>query len=195
VDFAARIAQLNARLEAGIRYGQITGYEAAPLRAQMYQLRSLYSRYSYNGLSGMERADLQSKIRDADQRIRLADSRYDGDRRYGYWGEGAYEGQGGPLEEIVCANGPCLAIGDFATGGLYAVPYEYHGRFIDTGRSYFRTDGTLIYEIDRVSNRVVSPACAGGRGAGFSCSLDGSGRAWIDAHTAVVQSGPWLLSG
>ena len=91
-NVAARIGQLQARIQAGVQSGAISRQEAQPLRQQLRQLRDLERRYSVNGLSGQERADLQQRIRNLRQQIQFAEGgqgrfgnqRYgDDDRRYG----------------------------------------------------------------------------------------------------------------
>ena len=91
-NVAARIGQLQARVQAGVQSGAISRQEAQPLRLQLRQLTQLERQYSINGLSGQERADLQQRIRTLRQQIRFAeggqgrfeDQRYGGDdRRYG----------------------------------------------------------------------------------------------------------------
>jgi len=91
-NVAARIGQLQARLQAGMQSGAISRQEAQPLRLQLQQLTRLERQYSINGLSGQERADLQQRIRNLRQQIQYAEGgqgrfgnqRYgDDDRRYG----------------------------------------------------------------------------------------------------------------
>src|SRR5207253_3284464 len=88
------IGRLQARLDAGIRSGGISRQEAYPLRQQIRQLTVLERQYGVNGLSGRERADLQQRLRDVRQRLRMADgnganwNRYD--REDGYGPNGQY---------------------------------------------------------------------------------------------------------
>jgi hypothetical protein len=171
-----RIAQLDARVQAGINSGAITRNEARRLRWQISELRRLERQYSYNGLSRNERMDLSQRIRDTRQEIRLADNyRYDRDTRYGswddrYWNEGRYTGQGGPYEEVLACetrNGfggvidrlvgrdYCYDVGQRVSGTLYDVPYQYRDRYRDGSNIYYRTDGRVIYAIDARTNTVV----------------------------------------
>ena len=89
-----RVDQLRTELQHGVRSGDISRSEAAPLREQLYHLAQLERRYSANGISGRERADLQHRInalrqgirfaaRDRDNRFDGDDDRYDRDDRYG----------------------------------------------------------------------------------------------------------------
>lgn len=78
-----RVDQLRTELQAGVRSGGITRSEAVPLRDQLRQLAQLERRYSANGISGRERADLQHRINTLRQGIRFAardrDNRFDRD--------------------------------------------------------------------------------------------------------------------
>jgi type II secretory pathway component PulJ len=91
-DVSARINELQARIQAGVRTGAITRQEAIPLRQQLRTLTQLERQYSVNGLSGRERADLQRRINILRQHIRYADggSMGYGDDRYSQ-GNGMYD--------------------------------------------------------------------------------------------------------
>jgi hypothetical protein len=124
-----RIAQLDARLQAGIQSGAISRAEAQSLRPQLRELRRLERQYSMNGLSQQERFDLQQRIRSVRQQLRMADNgmngqygAYDqddynqggynqGGYNQGGYGQGGYNqggyGQGGPYQEVgvACRQG------------------------------------------------------------------------------------------
>jgi hypothetical protein len=72
-NLSARIGQLQARIDAGVRSGAISRQEAASLRQQLRQLVQLERRYAVNGVSGQERADLQQRIRYVRQQLRSAE--------------------------------------------------------------------------------------------------------------------------
>lgn len=57
-----RQAQLDRRIEAGVRNGQLTQVEAARLRAEFQGIARLERRYRQNGLSPAERADLDRRF-------------------------------------------------------------------------------------------------------------------------------------
>jgi hypothetical protein len=170
--FGNRIARLDARLQAGIQSGEIDRREARMLRQQIGDLRRLERQYSYNGLTTDERTELQQRIRTARDDLRLADGGiYDRDQRYAWDDDdNGYYGRGGPYEEVdVCESRTGIGglidnitgnncgprVGQRATGNLYAVPYNYRNMYRDNSRSYFRSDGRQIYEIDARSNVVV----------------------------------------
>ncbi|HVR90309.1 MAG TPA: hypothetical protein VHG29_04340 [Novosphingobium sp.] len=80
--FRNRIAQLDARLQAGVRSGQISTSEARPIRQQIRYLIQLEQRYAANGLTQQERQDLQRRWRYTRQALRAADPNNGG---YAQW--------------------------------------------------------------------------------------------------------------
>lgn len=76
-----RPGQLEMQLQAGVRSGAISRAEAMPLREQLMQLTRLERLYARDGISGRERADLQHRINELRQGIRMAER--SGDGRYG----------------------------------------------------------------------------------------------------------------
>jgi len=179
-----RIAQLDARLSAGIQSGEISRSEARTLRMQVRQLQRLEQQYSYNGLTQTERQDLQQRLRALREDIRMADNgRYDRDSRYGSWNDpyynnnGVYTGQGGPYEQpydTYCDTNTRGGIGGLIDGvlgrndancgarvgarapsGLYSVPSQYRYRFRDGNGVYYRSDGRNIYQIDARTQTVL----------------------------------------
>jgi len=184
-SFDTRINQLQQRLDAGIRSGEINRTEESRLRSQLSQLDSLEQSYSRNGLTAQERADLQQRIRATRQELRTADrGRYDSYETAGDWAEYDDEynrdvyGQGGPYEEVQCdtrsnggggviggilnsvlgnnAQSNCgLRVGQRVTGNLGAVPYEYRNQYRDGNGVYYRSDGRSIYQIDTRTDTVL----------------------------------------
>jgi hypothetical protein len=178
----ARIGQLEARLDAGLRDRTIDWREARDLRRQLSDLRQLDRRYSYNGYTQQERADMQQRLRYARQSIRTADNgRYDRDTRYGAWDDG-YDtrygnrygyGQGGPYDEVSRACAPtrgisgilgsilgsdnCLTVGERVSSwnSMSALPSQHRGSFRDDGRYYHRYLNGNIVQIDGRTGTVV----------------------------------------
>ncbi|HEX9947626.1 MAG TPA: hypothetical protein VGA98_08805 [Allosphingosinicella sp.] len=182
VGIANRIAQLDARLQAGIQAGEINRAEARSLRMQLRDLRQLERQYSYNGLTQSERQDLQQRLRTLRQDIRLADNgRFDRDNRYSWqddYNNGGYAGQGGPYEQPYDSancdtsnrggigglidgvlgrsdNNCSLRVGARATSNLYSVPSQYRYQYRDGNGVYYRSDGRNIYQIDARTQTVL----------------------------------------
>lgn len=80
-----RQVELEERIEAGIRSGQLSRPEAARLRAEFQDIQNLENRYRVNGLSPDERADLTTRLDQLSARVRLdRTDQQRGDRR-GRW--------------------------------------------------------------------------------------------------------------
>ncbi len=82
-----RFERLDRRIDQGIRNGQLTRNEAYRLRSEFQMIANLEGRYSRNGLTRWERADLDRRFDVLASRVRY--ERRDGDR-YGYNGNRPY---------------------------------------------------------------------------------------------------------
>lgn len=80
-----RIAQLESRIETGFDAGTITRAEYRTLRRQLMRLTRLERQFSRDGLTDVERNDLQTRIRALRHEIRTADGSLDRDDRLGSW--------------------------------------------------------------------------------------------------------------
>jgi hypothetical protein len=80
-----RQAQLDQRIDAGVRSGQLNAREAARLRSEFQQILQLESRYRRNGLDASERADLDRRFDSLSQQIRVERRDAQGDQRRGRW--------------------------------------------------------------------------------------------------------------
>ena len=74
-----RQAQLEQRIDRGVRHGGLTRVEARQLRGEFRNIERLETRYRANGLSRWERADLDRRMDQLSARI--AQQRHDGQRR------------------------------------------------------------------------------------------------------------------
>lgn len=77
-----RKLEVDARIDAGVRSGQLTPAEAQALRDDFDAIASVEADYAVGGLSPSERADLMARLDDLSERINVA--RTDDDRVYGY---------------------------------------------------------------------------------------------------------------
>lgn len=82
VNIDRRQAQLERRINQGVRSGQLTATEAARLRADFNALARMEIRYRRGGLTANEMADLDRRFDMLAQKIRF--ERSDRDRQYGY---------------------------------------------------------------------------------------------------------------
>ena len=81
VTINQRQAQLDARIDVGVRRGEITRTEARRLRGEFNGIARLEARYRHGGLTNWERADLDRRFDRLSAQIRV--QAHDGDR-YGY---------------------------------------------------------------------------------------------------------------
>ena len=77
-----RKLDLDARIEQGLRSGQLTNAEAAALRDDFNDIARVEANYRVDGLSPEERADLNRRFDELSTSIRIA--RNDADRIYGW---------------------------------------------------------------------------------------------------------------
>lgn len=61
-QFDAQLRDLRARIDQGVRSGQLTGTEAERLRAQLFEITRLEQRYDNDGISRWESDDLRNRI-------------------------------------------------------------------------------------------------------------------------------------
>ena len=86
-DINQRQAQLDRRIDQGVRNGQLTRYEATSLRTEFRQIAQLEVRYRRTGgLQGWERADLDRRFDSLSRKIRF--ERHDRDDRHPGYGGG-----------------------------------------------------------------------------------------------------------
>lgn len=87
-----RQATLDARIDAGVRSGDLTRVEARELRGAFGDIATLEARYRANGLSTWERTDLQRRFDALSSRIRY--DRNDGQERGERWDNWSAPGGG-----------------------------------------------------------------------------------------------------
>jgi hypothetical protein len=79
VSIDQRMAQLDRRIDRGVRDGSLSRREAYRLRSEFQQIARLQARYRADGLNGWERADLDRRFDILSNEIRA--ERHD---EYGY---------------------------------------------------------------------------------------------------------------
>ncbi len=145
--FRNRIAQLDARLQAGLRSGQITTSEARPIRQQIRYLSQLEQRYAVGGLSQQERQDLQRRWRYTHQALRAADPNNSG---YSQWdredpyGANYRDANNDGYDDGAYNNGGRNNDGSYNNGGYNNDGYN-NGGYNNGGYSDGRYGGTSRY--------------------------------------------------
>lgn len=82
VSINERQAQLDRRIDRGVRDGSLSRREAYRLRSEFNQIARLEARYRVNGLNGWERADLDRRFDSLSAQIRA--ERHDDQYGSGY---------------------------------------------------------------------------------------------------------------
>lgn len=128
--FSNRIAQLEARLQAGLRSGQITTSEARPIRQQILYLTQLDRRLQE------QRQDLQRRWRYTREALRAADPNNSGytqwDREDPY-GPNFRDANNDGYDDATYNNGGYNNDGSYNNGGYNNDGYN-DGRYNGTGR-------------------------------------------------------------
>ena len=189
---SARIAQLQTRLQEGVRSGVITRQEAMPLRQQLRDLTRLNQQYAFNGYTGQETAALQQRIRSMRQQLRQADGGAQG--RYAQ----------SDLEDSYANNGYASGRIDSNNDGWDDRDYNRNGRLDDDAVAYPQQaprsgiGGLIDNVLGRGSLQVGQRASANlsavpyqllsqyRDGGGFYFRSDGRNVYQIDARTQVV---------
>jgi hypothetical protein len=135
-----RIANLEARLNAGVQARAFTQQEYANLSNQLRSLRNLERQYSANGLNATERRQLQNRIRVLRDDLRMA-------------GGNAWADNYGWTDRDLEANGYGNAYGN-SYGNAYGntgVRYDQYGRAVD---QYGRVVANNGYRTDQYGRTI-----------------------------------------
>ncbi len=170
VSINNRIDLLERRLQTGIQAGTITRAEARPVRRELRYLRDLEQQYSYNGFTRAERSELQNRIRQVRQQLRVADNgaydRYDdrygwADNNYPRYNEVSYAcvartGMTSILGSILGSDN-CLRVGERVNiiGNLPTLPSSYRREFPDSNGVYHRWVDGRVVQIDARTQTVT----------------------------------------
>jgi hypothetical protein len=118
-----RIAQLQTRLDAGVRDRSISHREAYPIRDSIQRLSRLERQYTANGLTAQERATLQDRIRTVRQQFRVADGGAHG--RYAQWDHEDRNGWNNAAAGSIDANNDGWDDRDFNRNGRWDDDGQY----------------------------------------------------------------------
>ena len=154
--------QLQMELDSGISRGTISRRESIGLREELNRLVRLERRFSPNGISGREHAQLIQRSTALSRDIRIA-SRDHYSRRgdTASWESGNINGQwvadarfAGLHPGDRFSGDP--RIGQHATASMVNLPAEYRGQYVDDARVYYGYDNGRVYQIDRQSQMILA---------------------------------------
>jgi hypothetical protein len=154
--------QLQMELDAGISRGTISRRESVGLREELNRLVRLERRFSPNGISGREHAQLIQRSTALSRDIRIASrDRYPRHGDTASWESGNMNGQWvadarfAGLHPGDRFNGD-PRIGQHATASMVNLPAEYRGQYVDDARVYYSYDNGRVYQIDRQSQLILA---------------------------------------
>lgn len=154
--------QLQMQIDAGISQGMISRSESVSLRNELGSLILLERRFSPNGISGREHAELLQRSAALARDIRIASGERS-DRRgdTASWESGTINGKWVPDARFAGLhpgdrfNGDAR-IGQQATARIVGLPAEYRGQYVDDARIYYGYDNGRVYQIDRQSKMILA---------------------------------------
>ena len=154
--------QLQMQIDAGVSQGTISRRESIGLREDLSRLVRLERRFSPNGISGREHAQLLQRSTALAKDIRVASSHRNGHRNQAAtWESGSINGHWVPDARFAGLhpgdrfNGD-VRIGQHATARIVNLPAEYRGQYVDDARIYYGYDNGRVYQIDRQSQMILA---------------------------------------
>lgn len=154
--------QLQMQIDAGVSQGTISRRESIGLREDLSRLVRLERRFSPNGISGREHAQLLQRSTALAKDIRVASSHRNGHRNQAAtWESGSINGHWVPDARFAGLhpgdrfNGD-VRIGQQATARIVNLPAEYRGQYVDDARVYYGYDNGRVYQIDRQSQMILA---------------------------------------
>jgi hypothetical protein len=154
--------QLQMQIDAGVSQGTISRRESIGLREDLSRLVRLERRFSPNGISGREHAQLLQRSTALAKDIRVASSHRNWHRNQAAtWESGSINGHWVPDARFAGLhpgdrfNGDAR-IGQHATARIVNLPAEYRGQYVDDARVYYGYDNGRVYQIDRQSQMILA---------------------------------------
>jgi hypothetical protein len=150
------------QIDAGVSQGTISRRESIGLREDLSRLVRLERRFSPNGISGREHAQLLQRSTALAKDIRVASSHRNWHRNQAAtWESGSINGHWVPDARFAGLhpgdrfNGD-VRIGQHATARIVNLPAEYRGQYVDDPRIYYGYDNGRVYQIDRQSQMILA---------------------------------------
>jgi hypothetical protein len=154
--------QLQVQIDAGVSRGTISRRASIGLREDLSRLVSLERRFSPNGISGREHAQLLQRSTALAKDIRVASNYHNGHRKQAAtWESGSIDGHWVPDARFAGLhpgdrfNGD-VRIGQHAIPRMVNLPAEYRGQYVDDARVYYGYDDGRVYQIDRQSQMILA---------------------------------------
>jgi hypothetical protein len=154
--------QLRMQIDAGVSQGMISRRESISLRKELGSLIRLERRFSPNGISGREHAELLQRSTALARDIRIASTeRSDHRGDTASWKSGTINGKWVPDARFAGLhpgdrfNGDAR-IGQQATVRIVGLPSEYRDQYVDDARIYYGYDNGRVYQIDRQSKVILA---------------------------------------
>jgi len=160
---------LRRDIDAGVSRGTISRRESIGLREQLSRLMRLEQRFSLDGISGREHAELLRRSTALAKGIRIASRDHYGRRGdTASWESGSINGKwvadarfaGLHPDDRFTGD---ARIGQHATGRMVNLPAEYRDDYVDNARMYYRYDNGRVYQIDRQSQMILALLDIAGR--------------------------------
>ena len=154
--------QLQVQLDAGVRQGTISRRESIRLRDDLGRLVRLERRFSPNGISGREHAQLMQRSTALSQAIRVASRDHNRrGNRVQTWESGSVNGSWVPDARFAGLRpgdrfSGDARVGQHVTPSMVNLPPEYRSQYIDDARIYYGYDNGRIYQIDRQSQMILA---------------------------------------
>jgi hypothetical protein len=154
--------QLQLQIDAGVSQGTISRRESIGLREELSRLVRLERRFSPNGISGREHAELLRRSTALSKDIRDASQSHS--RRgneTAAWESGSVNGHWVPDARFAGLHPGDrfhgdARIGQHATSRIVSLPAEYRGQYVDDARVYYGYDNGRVYQIDRQSQMILA---------------------------------------
>jgi hypothetical protein len=154
--------ELQMQIDAGVSQGTISRRESIGLREDLSRLVRLERRFSPNGISGREHAQLLQRSTALSKDIRIASRDHHGRRGdTASWESGSINGQWvhdamfSGLHPGDRFNGD-VRIGQHAIPRMVNLPAEYRSQYVDDARVYYGYDNGRVYQIDRQSQTILA---------------------------------------
>ena len=155
--------QLRLQIDAGVSQGTISRRESVSLREDLSRLVRLERRFSPNGISGREHAELMQRSNALAKDIRVASRSHNGRGNHpAAWESGSsINGKWVPDARFAGLHPGDRFKGDVRIGQraiprMVNLPAEYRGEYVDDARVYYGYDNGRVYQIDRQSKMILA---------------------------------------